>query len=536
MNARGWRKVWLTAGATVGLLALVWLVGTALAQGPEREVMAEGDVSIAATVGDKINYQGRLTDTGGTPLDGTYPMRFEIYDSNAGPTLLWDSGIMSVDVDQGLFNVELAVDPADFNGQALWLRIYVDGDWLFPRQELLPVPYALSLRPGAHIKGVGPTTCSAVLKVENDAGGFCGWAVQGIAATGAAVWGESTGGLGVRGYTEDLYAVYGSDGGTTQAKGYGGYFETTTGVGVYGYSSAERTVANNLAPGVYGRSENGVGVYGVGESDRSGVLGESTDATGVHGRSANGNGVYGYSDDGNGVRGRSQSDYAGYFTSQNFRGLYARSDTGWYDAYFDGTFGVYVAEDAHVGDDISAGDDIHAAGDITAGGSKGGYVVEIALNDGREPLELGDVVLIMGAAEPILGSIPVPKVRKASEANSTAVIGVVDRQFVTPSTEVSTQETEADIAGDFVGSTVSVAEGGGIAPGEYVGVVTLGSFRGIKVDASYGAVQPGDLLVSSDTPGYAMKATNPQVGTIIGKALGSLDSGTGVIPVLVTLH
>jgi hypothetical protein len=520
MNARAWRKVWLTAGATVGLLALVWLVGTALAQGPEGQVVAEGDVSIAATVGDKINYQGRLTDTGGTPLDGTYPMRFELYDTDTGPTSLWDSGIMSVDVDQGLFNVELAVDPADFNGQALWLRIYVDGDWLFPRQELLPVPYALSLRPGAHIKGVGPTTCSAVLKVENDAGGFCGWAVQGIAATGAAVWGESTGGLGVRGYTEDLYAVYGSDGGTIQAQGYGGYFETTTGVGVYGYSSAERTVANNLAPGVYGRSANGVGVYGVGESDRSGVLGESTDGTGVRGWSTNGNGVRGYS----------QNTYGGYFSSANHRGIYAKGDTGWYDAYFDGNIGIYAAED------IRAGDDIHAVGDITAGGSKAGYVVEIALNDGRESLELGDVVVITGAADPVLGSIPVPRVRKASGANSTAVIGVVDRQFVTPSKEVSTQETDADIAGDFVDRTVSMAEGGGIARGEYVGVVTLGSFRAIKVDASYGAIQPGDLLVSSDTPGYAMRATNPQVGTIIGKALGSLDSGTGVIPVLITLH
>jgi hypothetical protein len=525
MNARAWRKVWLSIGVTVGLLAVVWLVGTALAQGPDGEVMAAGDVSLAATVADKINYQGRLTDTGGTPLDGTYPMRFEIYDSSVGPTLLWDSGTMTVDVDQGLFNVELAVDPADFDGQALWLRIYVDGDWLSPRQELVPVPYALSLRPGAHIKGVGPATCSAVLKVENDAGGFCGWAVQGIAATGAAVWGESTGGWGVRGYTEDYYAVYGSDGGATQAQGYGGYFETTTGVGVYGYSSAERTHANNLAPGVYGRSVNGVGVYGVGESDRSGVFGESTDGAGIRGRSTNGNGVHG----------RSENTYAGYFSSENYRGLYVKSDAGYYDALFDGSVGIRVSATARANYLYSEGN-IHAVGDITAGGSKIGYVAEIALNDGREPLELGDVVVITGAAEPILGSIPVPTIRKATEANSTGVIGVVDRRFVTRSGDVRTQETEAESPGYFEDSSVSMAESGGIAPGEYLGVVTLGSFSGIKVNASYGAIRPGDLLVSSDTPGYAMKAANPQVGAVIGKALGSLDSGTGVIPVLITLQ
>lgn len=516
MNIRVLRKVWLSIGVTVALVALVWMVGGALAQGPDEGAPSEGNVSLAATVADKINYQGRLTDPGGTPRDGTFPMRFQIYDSSSGPTMLWDSGPMSVNVDHGLFNVELGVDPADFDGQALWLQIYVDYELLTPRQELLPVPYALSLRPGASIKGVGPATCSAVLEVENDGGVNCGKAVQGIAATGSAVWGSSDGGWGVRGYSENNYAVFGSDGGTTQARGYGGYFESTTGVGVYGYSSAESTAANRYAPGVYGRSANGVGVYGVGNSSsypgyggvfegRSGVLVRSTGSS-------------------------TEDGYAGVFLSENYRGIYVKSLTNWYDAYFDGTFGIFV------GADIWGGKDIYAVGDISAGGSKAGYVVDIALNDGSEPLELGDVVVITGAAEPILGSIPVPMVQRASDANSTGVIGVVDRRFVTPSDGVGVRETEAESPGYFEDSSVSIAEGGGIAPSEYVGVVTLGSFRAIKVDASYSAIQPGDLLVSSDTPGHAMKATDPQVGTVIGKALGSLDSGTAIMPVLVTLH
>jgi len=76
----------------------------------------------------------------------------------------------------------------------------------------------------------------------------------------------------------------------------------------------------------------------------------------------------------------------------------------------------------------------------------------------------------------------------------------------------------------------------GIQPGQYLSIVTLGAYKAIKVDASYGAIQPGDLLVASPNPGYAMKATNPQPGTIIGKALAPWVSGTGTIPVLVTLH
>jgi hypothetical protein len=59
-----------------------------------------------------------------------------------------------------------------------------------------------------------------------------------------------------------------------------------------------------------------------------------------------------------------------------------------------------------------------------------------------------------------------------------------------------------------------------------------------KVSAENGPIQVGDLLVSSSTLGYAMKGTDrsQMLGAVIGKALGSLDAGTGVIEVLVTLQ
>ena len=75
---------------------------------------------------------------------------------------------------------------------------------------------------------------------------------------------------------------------------------------------------------------------------------------------------------------------------------------------------------------------------------------------------------------------------------------------------------------------------GPIAAGDYGMVVTLGSFARIKVDAQYGAILPGDLLVSSPTPGHAMVAERPEIGTVIGKALGSLQNGSGEIPVFVS--
>lgn len=59
-----------------------------------------------------------------------------------------------------------------------------------------------------------------------------------------------------------------------------------------------------------------------------------------------------------------------------------------------------------------------------------------------------------------------------------------------------------------------------------------------KVDAGFGAITVGDMLTTSPTPGHAMIATDPAraPGTIIGKALGSLKFGCGVLPVLVTLQ
>ncbi len=59
------------------------------------------------------------------------------------------------------------------------------------------------------------------------------------------------------------------------------------------------------------------------------------------------------------------------------------------------------------------------------------------------------------------------------------------------------------------------------------------------VDGSYGAIQPGDLLTTSATPGHAMKVTDHVVaqGAIIGKAMTALgESEKGLVLVLVSLQ
>jgi hypothetical protein len=59
-----------------------------------------------------------------------------------------------------------------------------------------------------------------------------------------------------------------------------------------------------------------------------------------------------------------------------------------------------------------------------------------------------------------------------------------------------------------------------------------------KVDASYGAIEVGDLLTTSPTLGHAMKADDPMkaFGAVIGKALRSLKEGQELVPILIALQ
>jgi hypothetical protein len=74
-------------------------------------------------------------------------------------------------------------------------------------------------------------------------------------------------------------------------------------------------------------------------------------------------------------------------------------------------------------------------------------------------------------------------------------------------------------------------------------VATTGRVK-VKVDATRAPIRIGDLLVTSDVTGVAMKSEPialgkrriHEPGTIIGKALESLEKGTGEILVLLSLQ
>ncbi len=136
----------------------------------------------------------------------------------------------------------------------------------------------------------------------------------------------------------------------------------------------------------------------------------------------------------------------------------------------------------------------------------GDYAEAVDASGDRKHYGPGDVL--------VLGPGIDGDVEKSAEPYSTMVAGI----FATKPGVVGRRETLSKSAQEI--------------PMAMVGIVPT------KVSAENGPIRRGDLLVTSSVPGYAMKGTDRMrmLGAVIGKAMGSLDSGTGVIEVLVTLQ
>jgi len=98
-----------------------------------------------------FTYQGFLRDDG-QPANGTYDLRFALYDSANGGSQIGDIVFVEdVNVADGLFTVEVDFGTLPFNtGARRWIEIGVrpggstgGHSLLTPRIELTPVPYAL---------------------------------------------------------------------------------------------------------------------------------------------------------------------------------------------------------------------------------------------------------------------------------------------------------------------------------------------------------------------------------------------------------
>ena len=632
--------------AAIGLLAFAILLAFA-ASGSGGEAAIERNVEgseglavTASTVTTGISYQGMLTDSGGNPLSGTYTMTFKLYNVSSGGTAL-DTDTHSVEVENGLFNTNIDFAQSYFDGRALWLGITVGTDSeMTSRQELRPVPYALSLRPGAVING---SLSGPVLKVNTDGDDSYGVYAYTTGYDSEGFYAETTG-EDSEGFYAETYGDY-SEG--VNARTYGDYSE-----GVYARTSGYDS------PAVYGWSEQDVGVYGKGkeggyfeasDSSGKGVYGEATNTgdvrnyggffvadgirgRGVYGKASNtgdainyggffyasgteGRGVFGQAagSEGIGVKGWAENtgdvrNYGGYFVANGSKGtgVYGKGKEGGffttttagsygnrpagvnvstaYDyntgvrikttgdysggvfarSYSNDSYGVYAITDGDRSDAVTVltlGDNSDGFNALAGGYDSNGIYANSVRHYGvyargykagiyakgygsKYAAEFQGKVLITGydTGNPVM--------ELGEGLDYAEGFDVSDKNEIAPGTvliidpdnpgKLTMSDTAYDtkVAGIVAGAK---GQGSGVRLGadQFDYDVALAGRVYCNVDATEAGLEPGDLLTTSATPGYAMKATDYEraQGAILGKAMERLENGEkGQILVIVTLQ
>jgi hypothetical protein len=101
-------------------------------------------LSIAAQ-NTAFTYQGRFTDASvAQPTNGTYTMKFRLYDALTDGTQSGSEQTVSVSVINGIFTTSLDFGAAPFaDGQPRWLEIQIGALTLAPRQKIGSAPYAV---------------------------------------------------------------------------------------------------------------------------------------------------------------------------------------------------------------------------------------------------------------------------------------------------------------------------------------------------------------------------------------------------------
>jgi hypothetical protein len=302
--------------------------------------------------------------------------------------------------------------------------------------------------------------------------------------------------------------------------------ETTVDRGLRGVNAVTQGIASGAdgdRVGVHGESEGNAGVSGVSQSG-DGVRGFSTSGDGVYGNGRRGvvgesdtyQGVFGKSRDNAGVVGESDNLHAifGVCHNPNGAGVFAANDRGGHGVQAVSEYGIGVLAKggtlaARLEGSVEITGGLNVAGDIDVTGD-----VRLANADCAEDFDIADP----GLAEP--GTVMV----LAGEGR------------LEPSGKPYDKRVAGVISGAGAYRPGIVLDRRGAHP--HRKPVALVGKVFCKVDASEAAIEVGDLLTTSPLPGHAMKAADPMraFGAVIGKALGPLPAGRGMIPVLVALQ
>jgi hypothetical protein len=324
------------------------------------------------------------------------------------------------------------------------------------------------------------------IKAKNESTGAAVWANS---QTGSAIVGQSVDQRGVLGESNNAQGVWG----VSHAAFHGG----VTGVNDNsGAQAGPGVLGQSRGTGVWGESETWMGVYGHSKSTTggAGVMGQNDVGAGIFGKSINGVGISAVSETNEALHAETKSPTLAAITAYNLNpegtgaALFAKKEGNvGHAGFFDGN--VYVTRNLTVkGDVLLEGADFAEDFDVI------------------ERTEPGEVMVLTetGTLEP------------SAKAYDKKVVGVISG------------------AGNYKPGIILDKQNNN---GNRKPIAMMGKVY-CKVDADASPIETGDMLTTSDIPGYAMRAVDPfkAFGAVIGKALASLKEGKGLIPILVVLQ
>jgi hypothetical protein len=501
--------------------------------------------ALAVPAGTAFTYQGKI-DRSGSPANGPYDIEFSLWDAVSGGSQIGvTQTINGVPVTNGLFTVSLDFGGVAFDGSARWLEISLQGPGdlgftpLSPRQAMTVTPYAIRALSGGSgfalpFTGTVAAPSASAIEVENTGAGGYGITARGKSWGG---WFQSTEG-GTLG--SGLIAYGGSEGVWASGGNAGVYGESFTGFGVDGFYGFGTFLPAGDKAGVYGHttSTNSVAAGVRGEATVArGVEGISGTGTGVHGRSSTTFGVYGTVTAGSGGAGvfgqTSLNNTAGVLGRNESAGPDAQAIYGYASSGAIGVLGISEGNDAIVGRSNAPNKSGIFAYSTHANGVGGAFT-----NTGG-----GTALSVTGLAQvttlQIMGGADLAERFAARETAEPGTVMAIDPD-APGHMQVADEPYCHRVAGVVSGARdlkagVVLSEDGiteGTLPIALTGRVW------VKCDATRAPIRPGDLLTTSGRAGHAMAATDMRraTGAILGKAMTSLERGTGMVLVLVSLQ
>jgi hypothetical protein len=277
-------------------------------------------------------------------------------------------------------------------------------------------------------------------------------------------------------------------------------------------------------PGILGNNTaagNGVGVDGR-SATGLGVIGRSTSGTGLYGTSTSGPGAFAQSSTDNGVRGLSHGT--------------------------DGIAGFSDAQGGHSG--VYGNNDLPDGNGVTGTSTNGRGIMGLSANNIGVYAKGGQFAGVFDGNVQINGSVTIASGGDITFADFSEEFDVTATAEAEPGTvmvldehgalQPSQQAYDKKVAGVISGA-------GNYRPGlildktgsseRRMPVALVGKVY-CKVDAQYAPIEVGDMLTTSPTIGHAMKVGDPfkAFGSVIGKALRPLETGQGLIPILIALQ